>query len=305
MNLHRATGLLDLSVIRTKKIVFLGLGSLGSMAVANLAYPWRSIVLVDPEVLEENNIERHLLGRSELGKPKVEGVRRWLVDRGISAQSVTMHQGYAEDVLDDHTDADLLVVAIDHRSARDDVNAWAVANGIPMVVGGIYSMGTGGHVMAIPAPQQACYRCAEHLMGADQYAGKPTADYGVDISQLTDDQGDLRAVPALRFAISALASDMVDVALEILTKGGDRASHVLVHAHSWEPVLVLRQGSALATVASFIASFPTLGLLPTMKLRKLGTGGYELLVHRGIFSLRLDRWDGCPLHASTVSANLI
>jgi tRNA A37 threonylcarbamoyladenosine dehydratase len=52
MDLYRTTGLLDLKTMTSKKLLFLGVGSLGSLTVANLAYPWKEIVLVDADNLE-------------------------------------------------------------------------------------------------------------------------------------------------------------------------------------------------------------------------------------------------------------
>src|SRR3982751_2326708 len=100
--LFRVNGILDRQTVESKKILGLGLGSLGSMTIGNLAYPWRQLVLADLEVLEEHNVERHLLVRSELGQSKVEGVKRWLVDRGVSAASIDTHTGDARQLLDQH-----------------------------------------------------------------------------------------------------------------------------------------------------------------------------------------------------------
>lgn len=305
MKLFRVSGVLDLDVIRARKLLFLGLGSLGSLTAGNLPYEWRETVLIDPETLEENNIERHLLGRAELGQPKAEGVRRWFIDRGIDPRTIVSHVGNAQDFLDLHTDADLLIVGVDNRRARDDVNAWAVEYNIPAIYGGIYPRGTGGDVMVISRPREVCGLCAEFRMGNLEYKGKPTDDYGVNIAELLDTRGDLKAVPALRWAISSIAADMADIALDILMKGGEVKPHILVHAHHWEPVLVLRPGRALTTLASFIASLPAMGLLETMKLGKLSDGTYQLLVQRGIVSLRLERWNRCSLHAGSISTEEI
>lgn len=303
MKLLRANGLLDLNVAHARKVVFLGLGSLGSLTAGNLAFPWREIVLIDPEALEEENVERHLLGQGELGQPKAEGVRRYLIDRGIDPSTIISHVGHAQDFLDHHTDADLLIVSVDNGRALEDINAWAVAHNIPALYGGIYPKGSGGDVMVVPNPHAVCYLCAKYRMGTMEYEGKPTDDYGVNIAELMDTRGDIHAVSALRWAISSIAADMADIALDILTKGGDVEPYVLVHAHYWEPVLVLRPGSALNTLASFVASLPAMGLVGTMKLGKLADGTYQLLVQRGIFSLRLEWWDRCPLHSGNISVD--
>ncbi len=299
----RIEGILDLDLITTKKVVFLGMGSLGSLAVSNMAYPFRQIVLIDPDLLEVGNVERHLLGLSDVGKPKVEGVKRWLsIERGLDPATITVHQGYAQDWLHEHADADLVIVNVDNRRARNDVNAWCGANHIAALYGAIYPMGTGGDIIVIPHPEDVCYQCAAFRIGdTEEYAGKPTGDYGVNIAELVDNKGDLRAVPALRGAVNSLASDMAGFALDLL-KGGDVPPQIYVHALEWEPVLNLVPGPELNSVGRFVAQQTALGLISTAKLGKLGTGGgYALSLERSGLSLAVNRWSECELHTNNQS----
>ena len=302
MDLFRTTGVLDPEQVRSKKIVFLGLGSLGSLAVSNLAYPWRKIVLVDPETLDEHNVERHLLGRSSLGKSKAQEIADWLVDRGLNRDQIEAHDAYAEKVLPDHTDADLVVVNVDIRQVSDNINAWCYENNIPAVYGGIYPLGTGGETIVIREPRDICYLCAAHFMGRG-YEGHLNADYGLDPREQEDQQDNLKAVPALRWAISSVASDMADLSLEIL-KGGTPESQVLVHAHAWEPVLNLGSGKELNALTGFILNQSKLGLVPNMKLIK-NDRRYQVETTRSVLSLQLKRWEDCPMHSSLVSADEI
>ncbi len=309
-DLYRAQGVLDRTVVSMKKIACFGFGSLGSLLGGDLlAYDWGAILLADPQNLERENIERHLLGASEIGKPKVEGGKRWLVSHGVPADHILTHVGNAQDVLKWCEEADLIIVTIDSRRACRDINAWCVDHNKPAIYGGVYPMGTGGQVIVVPNPKEACFACAEHMMGSDQFQDLQAHDYGIDIARLADELGGAQnAIPALRWSISAIASDMADIALSILTgKGGEEAPHVLIHAHNWESILNLRAKSAgLTSVANFIAQMPKLKLLPNMKLRWLpGDGVYELLARRGVFSLKLERWSECPLHSSQMSASQI
>lgn len=153
--------------------------------------------------------------------------------------------------------------------------------------------------MFIPRPADVCYLCAQHRMGGE-YEGKPTDDYGVNIAELVDERGDLRAVPALYWNISAVASDMADLIIDYL-EGGEIPAQVLVRANSWEPILNIPQGKKLKTVAAFIASQASLGLIPNLKLSKLNKG-YQLLAQRSVFALELKQSDRCPLHSTQLSA---
>jgi molybdopterin/thiamine biosynthesis adenylyltransferase len=302
MELHRTAGLLDGEQVRSKKIVFLGLGSLGSLVLGNLAYPWKKIVLVDPDKLDEHNVERHLLGRRSLGKSKADEIAEWLVDRGINRDQIEAHTAYAEKVLPDHTDADLVVVNVDVRQVSDNINAWCHEHDIPALYGGIYPLGTGGEVIVIREPHDICYLCAAHFMGRG-YEGHLNFNYGLDPLEQEAEQGNLKAVPALRWAISSVASDMADLALEILN-GGTPQPQVLVHAHAWEPILTVGSGPELNALTGYILNQRDLGLIPNMKLTK-NDRRYQVETTRSVLSLHLKRWEDCPLHTASVSANEI
>lgn len=300
MKLHRAEGLLDLEEIQSKKVVFLGLGSLGSLTLGNLAYPWGQIVLVDPQDLEVHNVERHLLGMDDVGTSKASAIARWLSNRGIAGSTITVCPVEADEALETHSDADLLVVNIDNKTACAQVNRWCIKQNIPALYGGVYPKGTGGHIIVVPNPREQCYECAEHMMGGD-YQGHLDADYGIDPLRVQDVAP--KAVPALRWAINSLASDMAGYALDLL-KGGEIASQVYIRAHTWEPILVLG-GAELTSVAEFVVSQPALGLMPNLRLEATDSGEYELKVRRGSLSLQLRKWDMCPAHSADVTAEEI
>jgi hypothetical protein len=61
-------------------ITFAGLGSIGSNLLPNLmSLGIDNLHLIDPEVLSLVNINRHLLGPDDIGKPKVVGVQNYLL----------------------------------------------------------------------------------------------------------------------------------------------------------------------------------------------------------------------------------
>jgi molybdopterin/thiamine biosynthesis adenylyltransferase len=289
MELHRASGLLDPKTVASKKLLFLGLGSVGSLTVANLAYPWRQIVLVDPETLGVENVERHLLGKRYLGQAKVKGIAEYLIDKGINPETITTHVKRAQSVLDEHKDDDLAIVNIDERGGSYDVNTWCFENNIPALYGGVYPRGTGGEVIVIINPHDACYYCAAHKMERDTYQGV-NVNYG--LGEITDPEAGL---PALHWAISSTAADMADFALEILS-GGNPQQQVFVRAHNtWEPIFHLGRGQDLNVLSAYIVNQSALGLIPNMKLIKTKER-YTLKANRSIFSLVLSRWEECPIH---------
>src|SRR5213076_807025 len=102
-------------------------------------------------------------------------------------------------------------------------------------------------------------------------------------------------VPTLHWVVSATASDMAGLALDILS-GGSLESQVLVRTHtSYEPVLEFNSGSSLDMLTKYIVGQSDLGLVPTMRLKKMDTG-CQLQACRSAFSLLLQRWDKCTHH---------
>lgn len=293
--LYRTDGLLDLDQVKKQKLVFIGLGSLGSLTLENLAYPWREIVLIDPDTLERDNVERHLLSNRYVGKPKVQGVKDWLIDRGVSGKKITIHHGNAQENLFKHTDANLVVVSVDNLKAKFFVDNWARANNLPLLVGGIYPLGTGGHTVVLPNPNQICYGCAAHTLGEDDYQGKKDDNYGIPIDELLDSEGNMHHVPALRTSVSTIAADIATWALRLL-KGASVTAQIFYHAIEWETVLTLNtSGIDTQAVTGYISRHSSLGLTPHMSL-KMADGRLRLNLYGGTMPVQLKKWANCPNH---------
>lgn len=296
---QESVGILDLESISQKKILFLGLGSLGSLAVANLAYPFKQIVLVDPEVLDIANVERHLLGLDAVGKPKVDGICNYLINKGLNPASIKSYQSFANSqFLDQHQDADLLVVSIDHKRSCVDINDWCVKHRKPALYGGVYAQGVGGNVLAITNPGNACYLCGQFFIGADLDT-PAIGDYGIDISLLKDEQP--TAVPSLHWPINSIACNIADLALAYL-KHGSLPSQVLFHYYEWGSVKDLYGPSMLNVLAEYISLQSELGIIPNLRLKSNHLkNGYSLQINRSTVSLNLVQWVSCPMHSADIS----
>lgn len=301
METYRTTGLLDLDEAKQRKLLVLGYGSLGSLAVGNLPYQFRQTVLVDPERLEAENVERHLHGYDSFNEPKVIAGKRWLVNnKGVDPDTVVVHMGVAEDILHEHTDADLVLVNIDNKDVLKVINSWCVEHNIPALYGSIMPFGRGGHVKVLPAPQDICLLCAGERFGEHEYQGVDVDDYGIDPRTLVDDSGNLKAVPALKWSINSVASDMAMFALNILFNGGEQ-SQIFFHAHNWESILIIRGTSLIRIIARFIEQHGVLGLIPNMRLRRVPDVGVAIEIRRQTAPLVLEQWSSCPLHGESIS----
>lgn len=298
MKLFRADNLIDLQTVENTTIAFLGQGSLGSLTTSLLAYPWGRIILIDPDELEDKNVERHLLGYSQIGKFKVEGMREWLVDRGVDPGRIETVTDMSLE-LEALKDAGILVVSIDDPESCYKINQFAVNRNIPAIYGGVYPNGTGGQVVIVSKPKDACYLCAEKMTGVLDYKGKsPDGDYGVDPMTLVNSAGKLQAVPALKYSIAAIASDMAFAVMDILN--GVAEPQILIHAQTWEGILNVRSGQGLNALSGMISAMPGLGLVQNMKL-SAQPGGYMFSVQQGMIGQILKRWNVCPAHSSVVS----
>lgn len=286
MQLYRAdNNLLPKDKIQGKKIVFIGVGSLGSLTIAQLAYPFREIVLVDPDVLARENIERHVLGYSSVGRPKVEAMADWLVDRGISPSKIKAFQSNAEEVLDDHKDADLVIVTTGTGHVCEYVNSWVSC---PVIYGGHFENKQGGEVIVLPSPKQVCYLCAQFLLGRE--SREHTRACGVvDPDAETD-----KYFFYLRYSVDLIASWIAHFALLVL-KGGGVQAQVFVLAYNNYPALELEEGGALEAVTPFVSAQEGLGLVPSLSLGMTGES-ITLNLHNTTVSYALSEWNECPLH---------
>ena len=307
--LQRAQGILDLGKLAKSKIAFWGLGSLNSKALGILAYPWGEIVLCDPQNLERANLERHLLPRQYLGRNKAEACADWLTNvRGLdpNGTKITVHQGRAQDFIRLHADTTIAVVGIDHLRTKQDINQVLMEYNIPTLYGGVYPKGVGGKVIFTPDPARVCYNCAQTLVGSEYHGKDPTTNYGIDPTTLQDEEGNLKAVPALAESVEAIASDMADFVTDFMEgKGGDLRPQIQIRAiDDWVSILVFSQSSSLLPkFAGFIGAQAEAGLVAKMRFKRR-EGKVEVQIAQGTQSLILTRQDQCPYHKDQASISL-
>lgn len=300
-------GVYDLSKIEASKVVFVGFGSVNAKIAASLApLPLRKYVFIDPKPLKRNNLLRHILGKSEIGKPKVEGGVRWMVEHGVARSRIYAYQARSSDVLRFHTDADLVICGVDKKAVKKEVSDWCALHGIPLIISSVFAQGVGGQIIVLPKPQDVCFTCAQAGLGLLDYTGVAEGtDYGVDPSILQSASGDAMAVPSLGAPVGAIADLTAIEALQIIGKGGEVPSHVLkVVFEDWVEMLNIPERSLhLGRIAGFMDSMPELHMLPVWKLDKQPRT-FTLSMRMSMFPHAIDRWADCPSHsAETVSAS--
>ena len=180
------------------------------------------------------------------------------------------------------------------NTPRLDVNRWCIENNIPAVYGGIYPLGIGGEIDVIPNPREACYVCAQQLVGGNEYKGKEGVDYGLDPSLFVDDRGDAHAVPALRHIISKTAGDMAAATMDLLLENTQIDASIMVEADSWLEVLYA-SSSKIKPFSEYISATKSSGLIPNAKIG-MKEGKFVLEMRKGTFTLNVNRWNECPYH---------
>lgn len=303
ITLHRAEGLIDLQALSRRTLVMAGVGSLGSQTLSALAYPFARIILVDPDLMSEANVERHVLGRSAIGRPKVEAMKDYLVDKGISPDSIQTHQAPAETVLADCPDGTIVVASVDGYEPRTAINAVCYDRAFPAIFGGIYPKGTGGDVAVLPQPTNVCYLCTGWLT-MPAYQGHENREYGIDPTS-TLPAAAKQAIPALKAPVMAIAADMAMACLDIIA-GATVEPRLMRHLHEWEAVYQFDEESERRSdIGRFISATKDLGIEPSMRLDRTDFG-FTWHAKRAIVSFVLSPWTtGCFLHSPTTSLDQI
>ncbi len=138
--------------------VIVGVGGLGCPVAVSLADAGVDLRLVDDDVVELSNLQRQVLFRTaDVGRDKVLVAARRLAERypdlTIETRRARLDQAEAESLLGG---ADVVIDATDDPGARFIINDWALAHGVPAVIGGVHRFQ--GMVLA-HAGRGPCLRC--------------------------------------------------------------------------------------------------------------------------------------------------
>ena len=176
----RIAGRVNLPALSDAFVVFIGVGSVGSMmALELLAHCGVGHgALVDGSRLERHNLVRHVLGPRYLWANKAAGMADLLAD--VPELDVGYLDRHIDDAMSDReldlllAPADLIVIATDDRRTQRRVAARARALDIPAVIPGLYAQG-GGEVFVQLDSANPCFRCWDDFRPADAEVRGATA----------------------------------------------------------------------------------------------------------------------------------
>ncbi|GII88926.1 hypothetical protein Ssi03_69160 [Sphaerisporangium siamense] len=205
----RIDHLLDGFDVRDVEITLVGLGSGGASLLLPLVMSGiRRWHLYDPDVLEPVNLVKHPATREWLGRPKVEAMKAWILDRNPEAEV----DAHADDVRRSpgfETDArasSLVVCAVDDPVTRGWLNARCVETARPCLTGSVIRTGLGGQVYLYVPGQTGCFSCMQ-LVADRNHANLE------DALDLTDEERRHRyGLGETGFTTSGLAIDITMVA---------------------------------------------------------------------------------------------
>ena len=176
-----------LEILKTKKVVIIGMGSGGSLLAVYLAKSGlKNFIFLDDDRLETHNIIRHICDLSQLGRYKTHAVKEFIEKRipDVNIQTV-------ENNFDIHTEADsdeylkmfqgvdLIIAVSGEHTVNYSVNDFIHTNHlpIPVIFAGTFDGVKGGLMFKVdPRKEDYCYHCIySDPIGKGSTSSLPTA----------------------------------------------------------------------------------------------------------------------------------
>jgi molybdopterin-synthase adenylyltransferase len=221
---ERIESLFDIALFANVKVLVAGCGSGGASVALQLVMSGvRNLTLIDNDILEPENVIRHICGRRYVGQRKVDAVADALLDRNPKANIVKIDADIMSypNLASEVVSSDVVVLATDNEPSRYIVNELCVRHGVPFVVGRVFTRGIGGEVFAFRPQSGGCLACLEASLQRTPYReGVKEIDlvseeerekvYGMEIEEIKDSPGlgvDIAFITSFhtRFVLDAIA----------------------------------------------------------------------------------------------------
>ncbi len=144
-------------LVRSRHLAVVGLGSGGS-AIADMAGRTGigKLTLIDPEELAPENLGRHVLGTSSIGKPKVEEVMRRIREINPSCEVLALQERFSGDF---PARPDVIASCVDSSTCESLLNAAVLRHDIPNCFGGCWHQASVGEIYYVVPGKTACLEC--------------------------------------------------------------------------------------------------------------------------------------------------
>lgn len=220
----RIAPLFDVGQLSEAWVLIAGCGSGGGQVALQLAMAGiRRFILFDSDVLEAENVIRHVCGRRYLGQLKVDALADVLLDRNpsIEIERHNVDLMSCTNLADHVRRSSVVVLATDNDPTRYLLNQLCVETKTPFVIGKVFTRGIGGEVFSYRPGESGCLACLESVLERTQYRdGVREIDllseeereklYGLEVSEIKDSPGlnvDIAFIAAFhtRFVLDAIA----------------------------------------------------------------------------------------------------
>ena len=223
----RIEPLFDIGLMGDARVLIAGCGSGGGAVALQLAMSGlRHFALADNDVLEPENVIRHVCGLRYVGQKKVDALADVLHDRNPSIAIDKLEIDLLSDARAEAAvqNATVVILATDNDPTRYRLNELCVRHRVPFVVGKVFTRGIGGEVFAYRPGGGGCLACLESILERTKYReGVREIDlvseeereklYGMEQADIKDSPGlnvDISFVTAFhtRFALDAIADQL-------------------------------------------------------------------------------------------------
>lgn len=221
----RIESLFDVGLLADAHILIAGCGSGGgSVALQLVMSGARNFTLADNDVLEPENVIRHVCGLRYVGQKKVDALADVLADRNpnVSVNKLDVDLLRYDGLETEVARSTVVVVATDNEPTRYRLNEICVKTRTPFVVGRVFTRGIGGEAFAYRPGTGGCLACLEQTLERTKFREgvreidlvseeEREAIYGIEQGEIKDSPGlnvDIAFITAFhsRYVLDAIAT---------------------------------------------------------------------------------------------------
>lgn len=223
----RSKGILEVDILRDKKVLIIGLGSFGSQIAIELAKAGvGNFALMDFDRVELHNLSRHTATVRDLGRLKTNVIEEAILGKNPYA-SVTKHpvdiNKNLEQLYDEIEKSDLVICATDNNTSRFNISKALVEKGKVGIFGRAITRAEGGDVFRY-RPGGPCYCCliGEGNLQQEEITNVESARRdGRIAAYVSPEDADAMVQVGLSSDIEPICNLMVKLALVELSRGTD------------------------------------------------------------------------------------
>lgn len=215
----RNKGILETSVMNTKRVVILGCGSVGSLVAMELARAGVGhFLLADPDVMEYHNICRHQCGIEDVGDLKINALSRKLKNINPKVHIEKFEgivQNLPKTMLDEFCVANetIFVGCADNRAADVYTNRISIYYTASFISIGFWERAYAGEIFYhIPGRNMPCYECA--LGDGGNISARAQANHHIYSNQ--ENTEGMKFEPGISVDINFITSIGIKLIIDIL-----------------------------------------------------------------------------------------